>query len=346
MGSIPSSDRPHLLKYRAEHISLVERHSLSTKKLPAEILLDEWSTSGRVRPTGETLYELLQECQLFRAADYVATEILCISPPVRPPDGPAKTVPPPLPSNLNESKENNDTAATVLVQELKLNSLLEKLNNYNYSKGTPIEFDLDIIERGTNNFKNPIGSGAFGTVYKMELGPIQAKLAVKVLHQNTTLMEDQFITEIRVLSELVRILILQLFLKFLIRYSIEHVFFLCVSRFRHENIVPLVGFCTNGPEYCLVYEFMSGGTLLAGIASNDSCLAWSDRKEVLLGTIRGINYLHTAKEKPLIHRDIKSANVLLERQSGMVKSKLGDFGLAKSFSPGNQTSSLTSTIFG
>jgi len=75
---------------------------------------------------------------------------------------------------------------------------------------------------------------------------------------------------------------------------------------------------------------MSGGSLLEAIASGGSPrLLWQDRIELLLGIIRGIHYLHTAKEKPLIHRDIKSANVLLQTDeaSQRIRPKIGDFGL-------------------
>jgi len=209
MASIPSDRYQGEFKYKNEHIDLVERHGLTSRKLPAEILLDEWATSGRVRPTVETLYDLLLECQFYRAADYVAKEILSSPMPPRPLEGPARRVPlPAVDSNLNvvvEEESGNSTGTTVPTAILQDSSdvdvLIQELNNYDYSEGNPVHFDLEIIEKSTKNFQDPIGSGAFGTVFAMDLSPRGPKLAVKLLHPTTTLIEDQFVTEIRVLSE-------------------------------------------------------------------------------------------------------------------------------------------------
>lgn len=87
---------------------------------------------------------------------------------------------------------------------------------------------------------------------------------------------------------------------------------------------------------------MRKGSLLDAIALKQNPLHWSKRISILFGVANGLHYLHTAKAKPLIHRDIKSANILL---SESLVPKIGDFGLAKSLTP-NKTSALTSTIIG
>ncbi|ODM92712.1 Interleukin-1 receptor-associated kinase 4 [Orchesella cincta] len=316
MASIPSERDPELPKYTTEHMMLIERHGKFSGKSCGEILIDEWSTSGKVRPTADILFKLLTKCQLYRAADFVATEVLNVDAPVRPTAGPAARIP-----TLTEEIGNIPTASTILeTDEMNSNvrELLELLNNQDPESGNLINFNAAAIETATRNFDEAfkIGSGAFGEVYKLDLATNGGlALAVKALHPSSSMVEDQFLTEIRALS-------------------------------RHENLVPLIGFCSSAPRFCLVYEFMSKGSLLKAIAceeDNVSPIKWNYRKSITFGIAKGIRFLHCGKEKPLIHRDIKSANVLLDNQ---LVPKLGDFGLAKSLSSQNMTSAQTSTIIG
>ncbi|XP_035701706.1 interleukin-1 receptor-associated kinase 4 isoform X2 [Folsomia candida] len=315
MCRIPSELNPTgSSKYSAEDVFLVERHARKTGAYGGEILLDEWSTSGKNRPTAETLLHLLIQCNLFRAADYVATEILGEEPPQRPDNGPAARVKPDC-----EENTMTDLAASGGADGSadRLQDVLERLNNHDSSQGNLIPFHIAVIEAVTKNFHQEfcIGHGAFGTVYKMDLtrngGPM---LAIKLLNPVCSVVEDQFLTEIRVLSE-----------------------------YRHENLLCLIGYCTNGPQYCLIYEYMSNGSLLDMLQNEPNRLEWRKRVSILSGVAKGILYLHTARDTPLIHRDIKSANILL---SDNLSPRIGDFGLAKSLSSSNQTSALTSTIFG
>ncbi|CAG7718396.1 unnamed protein product [Allacma fusca] len=331
MSSIPSTVNASGQKYTSEHIQLVERHGLNSRKLCGEIFLDEWSTSGTVRPTAETLYELLQQCQLYRAADYVAEEILEVPLPSRPTDGPAKRISESLITQFEPEEEEEGVfpdarvtsssalkiiPSTQTADDGSLQRLLDQLNNYDFVNGKLINFSINTIQTATKGFSETykVGSGSFGTVYKLELGSIP--LAIKLLHPTCTVIEEQFVTEINVLS-----------------------------RFRHENLVSLIGYCSNGPQFCLVYEFMAGGTLMEALAAEGNMvLPWSKRLPIMFGVIKGIHCLHNSLEKTIIHRDIKSANILLSRSH---QPKIGDFGLAKSFSTtGAQTSALASTIFG
>jgi hypothetical protein len=215
MASIPSENNPDLPKYTVEHIQLIEKYGLLNRRLAGDILLDEWSTSGRVRPKVETLFVLLQKCELFRAADYVATEILSIPIPRRPTEGPAKEILPILNPDESELLEqpfdnlhitnipepiSNDALSPL---DANLNALVEKLNNYDHSHGNLIDFSIEVIEKVTNNFSESlnIGSGSFGTVYSLDLRPKGPKLAIKLLHPTSSVVEEQFVTEIRVLSE-------------------------------------------------------------------------------------------------------------------------------------------------
>lgn len=295
MASIPSQKNPDLPKYTTEHMHIIERHCRTTGKSCGEILIDEWSTSGRNRPTPETLLDLLIKCELYRAADFVATQVILTSAPNRPSSGPAAKVP----TLTEEYPESLRTRSTILETRVggggdaddNLKDLLEQINNHDPESGNIINFNAAALDSATNNFDeaNKIGSGAFGEVYKIDLarkgGP---SLAVKALHPSPSLsmVEDQFLTEIRVLSS-----------------------------YRHENLVPLIGFCSSAPRFCLVYEFMPGGSLVGAIACEDSVpLKWSTRLQIIYGVAKGIRFLHYGKDKPLIHRDIKSANVLLDSE--------------------------------
>lgn len=97
---------------------------------------------------------------------------------------------------------------------------------------------------------------------------------------------------------------------------------------RHDNILPLYGYSIDGPHDCLVYQYMHNGSLEDRILCKDGTkpLTWSQRHSIATGTARGIQYLHTVGEKPLVHGDIKSANILLDPY---LVPKIGDFGLAR-----------------
>lgn len=99
---------------------------------------------------------------------------------------------------------------------------------------------------------------------------------------------------------------------------------------RHDNILPLYGYSVGGSEPCLVYQFMAGGALEARLqkARQDprAALTFMQRKKILEGTARGLQYLHTFNQRPLIHGDIKPANILLDQ---CCIPKIGDFGLVR-----------------
>ncbi|KAM3926961.1 interleukin-1 receptor-associated kinase 4 [Leptodactylus fuscus] len=167
-------------------------------------------------------------------------------------------------------------------------------------------FSFDHLKRITKDFDDrplsgggsKIGEGGFGIVYQGYLKG--EKVAVKKL---TTMadaslqdLKDQFKQEIKTMAQ-------------------------C----HHENIVKLLGFSSDGDNYCLVYTYMSNGSLLDRLACLNSTppLSWSRRCNIVLGTANGIKYLH---ENNHVHRDIKSANILLDDD---FTPKISDFGLAR-----------------
>lgn len=118
-------------------------------------------------------------------------------------------------------------------------------------------------------------------------------------------------------------------------------FFLTNSR--HDNVLPLYGYCFDDAGKCLVYQYMAGGSLefrLHGCKARENPLSFKKRKEIAQQTACGLQYLHTFHEKPLIHGDIKPANILLD-DFGI--PKIGDFGLVR---VGENESMEISSVFG
>ncbi|KAI3511234.1 hypothetical protein L1887_18381 [Cichorium endivia] len=191
-----------------------------------------------------------------------------------------------------------------------------------------LEIPLADIEKATENFakKYLVGSGTYGDVYKAELdhfdskkslllevnkGKLQKKrstVAIKrILNREDKQGEQGFLAEIEMLTS-------------------------C----NHPNIVSLLGFCDEGRHMILVYEHASNGSLDDYLGSTGSLtnLTWVQRIKICIDVARGLNYLHTKIEdnRRIIHRDIKSGNILLEQNW---QAKIADFGLSK-FRPENQ----------
>lgn len=162
-------------------------------------------------------------------------------------------------------------------------------------------FTLRDLEVATNRFssENIIGEGGYGVVYKGRLIN-GTEVAVKRLLNNLGQAEREFRVEVE---------------------AIGHV--------RHKNLVRLLGYCVEGVHRLLIYEYVSNGNLdqwLHGGMRQYGVLTWEARIKVLLGTAKALSYLHESIEPKVIHRDIKSSNILIGAD---FNSKLSDFGLAK-----------------
>ncbi|KAL6907689.1 hypothetical protein ACP4OV_002728 [Aristida adscensionis] len=163
-----------------------------------------------------------------------------------------------------------------------------------------------LVATGYFNEANFIGEGGFGKVYK---GKINGQLvAVKQLGRDGVQGRKEFLVEVLMLTVL-----------------------------NHPNLVSLVGFCAQGDERLLVYEYMPFGSLeshLFDVPPGKQALDWNTRVRIAVGVAEGLSYLHNVADPPIIYRDMKAANILLGED---FSPKLSDFGLAKVGPVGDRT---------
>ncbi|XP_058006388.1 G-type lectin S-receptor-like serine/threonine-protein kinase LECRK1 isoform X2 [Hevea brasiliensis] len=172
----------------------------------------------------------------------------------------------------------------------------------------PRSFTFEELERVTDGFKEEIGRGSFGTVYKGLISSTQKVAAVKRLEGAASQGEREFQTEVKV-----------------------------IGKTHHKNLVRLLGYCNEGPNRLLVYEYMRNGSLADVIFSPESRPCFGERVEIARNIARGILYLHEECETQIIHCDIKPENILMDE---CWCPKISDFGLAKLLKP-EQTKTFT-----
>ncbi|CAN6329845.1 unnamed protein product [Urochloa humidicola] len=174
--------------------------------------------------------------------------------------------------------------------------------------GTVKIYSSKELRKATRNFcpANKLGQGSFGRVYLGKLNNGE-KVAIKVLSSESRQGTKEFLNELSVISNIT-----------------------------HHNLVILRGCCIDGGQKMLVYNYMENNSLAQTLFGN-SCSGivfdWRTRVKICIGVANGLTYLHEEVRPPIVHRDIKASNILLDRN---MSPKIADFGLAKFF-PGNMT---------
>ncbi|GLU24618.1 hypothetical protein SLE2022_405290 [Rubroshorea leprosula] len=185
-----------------------------------------------------------------------------------------------------------------------IEEFLQKQNNF-----MPIRYSYSKIKKMTRGFKDKLGEGGYGSVFK---GKLQSGnlVAIKLLSKSKANGQD-FINEVAT-----------------------------IGRVHHVNVVRLIGFCVEGSKRALVYDFMPNGSLDKIIFSseNNTSLTCQRMFEIALGVARGIEYLHRGCEMQILHFDIKPHNILLDEN---FNPKVSDFGLAKLYPIDDSIVSLT-----
>ncbi|XP_048423185.1 probable LRR receptor-like serine/threonine-protein kinase At4g29180 isoform X3 [Pyrus x bretschneideri] len=166
----------------------------------------------------------------------------------------------------------------------------------------------------TKNLKTSIGKGGFGTVYHgcMKDG---TQVAVKMLSASSTQGPREFQTEAELLM-----------------------------RIHHRNLASFIGYCDDANNLALIYEYMANGNLKNSLsdAERSSQMTWEIRLRIAIDAAQGLEYLHHGCKPPIVHRDVKTANILLSEN---LEAKIADFGLSKVFASDIETQ-VVSTVMG
>ncbi|KAJ9182704.1 hypothetical protein P3X46_006667 [Hevea brasiliensis] len=206
-----------------------------------------------------------------------------------------------LASFANISFRSNSSRRRYITEEIK------KIGKGNISADV---FTFRELSVATKNFNpdNLLGEGGFGRVYKGQIEKTNKVVAVKQLDRNGFQGNREFLVEVLMLSLL-----------------------------HHTNLVNLVGYCADGDQRILVYDYMPNGSLedhLLDLAPGRKPLDWKTRMKIASGAAKGLEYLHETANPPVIYRDFKASNILLDET---FNPKLSDFGLAKLGPTGDKT---------
>ncbi|KAG2267258.1 hypothetical protein Bca52824_061813 [Brassica carinata] len=159
-------------------------------------------------------------------------------------------------------------------------------------------FTYEDVVKMTNNFGRVLGRGGFGTVYHGYYNNLQ--VAVKLLSETSAQGFKEFRSEVEVLV-----------------------------RVHHVNLTALIGYFHEADQMGLIYEFMANGNMADHLSGKyDGTLSWRQRLQIALDAAQGLEYLHCGCKPPIVHRDVKTSNILLNEKN---RAKLADFGLSRSF---------------
>ncbi|TDH09422.1 hypothetical protein EPR50_G00086600 [Perca flavescens] len=301
------------LRYSQHHVRRFEG-LVAQGKSPTVELLSDWGTSNST--VGE-LVEILKSHKLLAAAS-VLLPVEEAVPPETQPASPSVGTNSTLPTRLLEERETQPPPANSLLQPQILLANSEPghtdgFSSFLYNELMEITGNFD--DRPISDGGNRLGEGGFGTVYKGLLN--DKPVAVKKLNP----MDDISLDELRV------------------QFNQE---IQTLKKLKHENLVDMVGFSCDGQHPCLVYALMANGSLLDRLACLEGSppLSWKQRCLIAEGTASGLEYLHSNHH---VHRDVKSANILLDEK---LVAKISDFGLTRASAKRTSTTMMTERIVG
>ncbi|XP_056173826.1 L-type lectin-domain containing receptor kinase IX.2-like isoform X2 [Syzygium oleosum] len=193
------------------------------------------------------------------------------------------------PKTTEENKTKTERGGEEGGHSVKLTEEFEKLSGLK-------KFSYEELIIATADGKI-LGKGGFGIVYEGHIGDARTRVAVKIINSDSRQGLEEYKSEVMTLSQL-----------------------------RHKNLVRLLGYCHEANKFVLVYQFIGGGSLEDHLFKGRPLLTWERRYNIALGLALALHYLHKQCYQCVIHRDIKSSNVMLDEE---FEAKLGDFGLAK-----------------
>ncbi|XP_062090959.1 probable LRR receptor-like serine/threonine-protein kinase At4g29180 [Humulus lupulus] len=175
------------------------------------------------------------------------------------------------------------------------------------------QYNYDEVVEITNNFEKEIGKGGFGVVYHgyMKDG---TQVAVKILSPLSSQGPREFQTEAELLM-----------------------------RIHHRNLASFIGYCDEDENLALIYEYMPNGNLKECLSDKSLHLSWETRLRIAVDSAQGLEYLHHGCKPAIVHRDVKTANILLGEN---LDAKIADFGLSKVFTSDNNETQADTTVMG
>ncbi|XP_073819525.1 serine/threonine-protein kinase pelle [Musca autumnalis] len=320
------------MKFDDENIKDIYRHIKGTDKSPTNEFLKIWG--GKYNHSILELYMVLYSIKAYEGLriikDYVPKEYHLMIPKSRPdftkmlatsstadksPKNNNNLTPSTTTNSSVVSSDNNNTGQDRNNNSYRSRSELQRNHeppmtenkiNKNHDTGLP-EIDYTELIEGTNNWdeRNRLGKGGFGVVYRGVFK--MTDVAIKLMTYKDSDGREQAKVQLQQSRNELN----------------------CLFRYRHDNILPIYGYCITGEKPCLVYQLMKGGALYDRLNINNKHppLTIQQRIDISAGTARGILFLHTLlPNKSLIHCDIKPGNILLDQ---CLQPKIGDFGLAR-----------------
>ncbi|KAK4577413.1 hypothetical protein RGQ29_027778 [Quercus rubra] len=220
--------------------------------------------------------------------------------------------------SANRERNQGNTAFRLYDSERSVKDLIDSDQfREDDKKGIDVPFfNLESILAATDYFSDTkkLGQGGFGPVYKGTF-PGGQEIAIKRLSSGSGQGLEEFKNEV-----------------------------VLIAKLQHRNLVRLLGYCIEGDEKMLLYEYMPNKSLDSFLFDRTLCvlLNWKIRFDIILGIARGLLYLHQDSRLRIIHRDLKTSNVLLDEE---MNPKISDFGLARIFG-GKQTEATTTRVVG